>query len=360
MGPFDKFLGRGFWTSLLLGVLACAFPALTQPQQISVISIPNAATSVAQENAELPGMISGTVMDGSGAVVVGAHVTLIEGEQSAIQQEELSGTNGEFSFTNITPGSFQIRIAATGFATQTSTGVLHSGEVYFAPAKPLTPAAVGTEVEVTVPRIEVAVAEFKAEEQQRFLGVVPNFYVAYVADAAPLTAKQKWELAWKSSIDPVNVAMTGLAAGAEQAQNQFGGYGQGAQGYAKRFGANYTDAATSTFIGSALLPVVLKQDPRYFYKGTGSKKSRILYAMANAVVCKGDNGHWQANYSAILGGLASGGISNLYYPPQDRGASLVFENTMIGTGETAIFNIFEEFFSRRLTSHIPKDSPDKH
>jgi hypothetical protein len=71
-------------------------------------------------------------------------------------------------------------------------------------------------------------------------------------------------------------------------------------------------------IGSAILPALLKQDPRYFYKGTGTTRSRILYAIANSVMCKGDNGHWQVNYSGILGGAAAGGISNLYYPASDR------------------------------------------
>ena len=82
-------------------------------------------------------------------------------------------------------------------------------------------------------------------------------------------------------------------------------------------------------IGDAILPSILKQDPRYFYKGSGTTRSRILYALANAVVCKGDNGHWQPDYSGILGSLAAGGISNLYYPASNRnGVQLTFENTL--------------------------------
>jgi len=93
--------------------------------------------------------------------------------------------------------------------------------------------------------------------------------------------------------------VTAAVAGIEQGTNAFGGYGQGAQGYGKRYGASYADLVTSTLIGDAILPSLLKQDPRYFYKGTGSVRSRILYALATSVICKGDNGHWQANYSAI-------------------------------------------------------------
>lgn len=180
----------------------------------------------------------------------------------------------------------------------------------------------------------------------------PNFYVSYQQDALPLRPKQKFELAWKSSIDPVTLAATGAVAGIQQAQNEFSGYGQGARGYAKRYGASYGDAVIGTVIGGAILPSLLKQDPRYFYKGTGSTRSRILYALANAVICKGDNGHWQFDYSGILGALAAGGISNLYYPASSRnGAGLTFENTLIGIGGSGVANLFQEFLIRKLTPH---------
>ena len=114
----------------------------------------------------------------------------------------------------------------------------------------------------------------------------------------------------------------------------------------------------AAFIGSAILPSLLKQDPRYFYKGSGSTRSRILYALANAVVCKGDNSHWQANYSNILGSIASGGISNLYYPASNRdGAELTFENAAIGIGATAAANLLQEFVIRKLTPNVPTHTP---
>jgi hypothetical protein len=76
------------------------------------------------------------------------------------------------------------------------------------------------------------------------------------------------------------------------------------------------------------------------------------------VICKGDNGHWQANYSGILGSLAAGGISNLYYPAKNRdGAELTFENTLIGIGETAAVNVLQEFLIRRLTPNASHHEP---
>src|SRR5260370_23979474 len=286
----------------------------------------------------------------------GARVTLTHTDQSPTQ-EVLSGDDGQFSFANVLAGTFQIAITAAGFAAQTSSGTLHSGETYNAPTTALALASVNTEVQVTVSPAEVAEEQVKVQEKQRVLGVVPNFYVSYVPNAAPLTAKLKFKLALRTMIDPVTFALAGVGAGVQQANNDFSGYGQGATGYAKRFGASYADTATSAFIGSALLPSLLKQDPRYFYNGTGCVGSPMLYAIANSVICKGDNQSWQLNYSAILVGLASGGISNLYYPAKDRGAALVFENTAIGTGTTVVLNLFQEFVVQKLTPHVANHDP---
>ena len=189
------------------------------------------------------------------------------------------------------------------------------------------------------------------------MGVIPNFYVSYDPHAAPLDTRQKFQLAWKTNIDPITWLMTGAVAGVEQADNTFAGYGQGAQGYAKRFGADYTLNFTDTMLAGAVLPSLFKQDPRYFVKGTGSVNSRIWYAIANSVICKGDNGHWQADYSAILGGLASGGIANLYYPAADKAnLSVTFESAGLGILSGAAQNLFQEFIVRKLTPHLHHDN----
>lgn len=311
-----------------------------------------------QAEQQSPGIISGTIVDRTGAAVPGARVRLTHGDQSP-GQEVAAGDDGQFFFPNVAPGPFELTITAQGFATQTSSGLLRGGEVYTIPPITMALAAVVTEVRVSPPPVEIAEEQIKEQEKQRVLGFVPNFYVSYIPDAAPLTPKQKFELAWKTAIDPVTLGLNAATAGIQQAADQFGGYGQGAQGYGKRYGASYADLVSGTFIGGAILPSLLKQDPRYFYKGTGDTRSRILYAIANSVICKGDNRRWQANYSSILGGLASGGISNLYYPANDRGAGLTFENAAIGIGEAAAANLFQEFLVRKLTPNLPKHDPAK-
>jgi hypothetical protein len=343
------------WVSLT--ILLCGFPTLAQSQEpptaAGATSGPPGATAASARGPlpepQPPGSIGGTVVDGTGAFIVGARVSIAH-EDPFPGQEGLSGDDGQFYFANIPPGPFHLTIIAPGFAKQIFSGTLRSGEIYTVPQTTLAIAAASTEVRVVPTRIEVAEDEIKEEEKQRVLGVIPNFYVTYIPNAVPLSAKQKFELAWKTTVDPVNFGITGVIAGVQQAQNDFNGYGQGAQGYAKRYGASYANSVAGTFIGSAILPSLLKQDPRYFYKGTGSKRSRILYALANAVICKGDNGHWQANYSSMLGSLAAGGISNLYYPAKNRdGAELTFENALVGIGASAAANLLQEFLVRRLT-----------
>ncbi len=283
------------------------------------------------------------------------------GKDQSANGEAVSANNGQFSFANVAPGPFQLVVTSAGFAPQTFSGTLGAGEVYIVPEIALSVAANITAVEVGLPRIEVAEEQIKIEEKQRVLGILPNFYVSYIPNAAPLNSKQKFKLAWKTVTDPFTLVFVGGAAGVEQAQNHFAEYGQGAQGYAKRFGAGYADAFAGTFIGGAIFPSFLKQDPRYFYKGTGSTRYRVLYAIANAVICKGDNGRWQANYSNILGSLAAGGVSNLYYPAQDRnGLGLTLENGALGVGASAISNLFQEFVIRKLTPKVPGKSSNSY
>jgi hypothetical protein len=343
----------------LLGLISTilVFPSLglaqnsTTPAPVPEPQIARPAAGPTDQ--QLPATITGTVVDTSGAFVRGARVVL--SRQGLSDQETLTSADGQFSFTKIAPGPFQLTITATGFASQTSSGTLQSGESYLVERHPLSVATAVTDVEVSLTQTEVAAEEIKAEEKQRVLGFIPNFYVSYFPHPVPLTTKQKFGLAWKTSIDPISFVLVGATAGIQQATNDFDGYGQGAQGYAKRYGASYADLVSGTFIGGAILPSLLKQDPRYFYKGIGTKKSRALYAIASSVICKGDNGRWQANYSNILGSFAAGGISNLYYPAKDReGAEFTIENGLIGIGATSAANLIQEFIIRKLTPKLPK------
>ena len=303
---------------------------------------------------ESKGSIHGVVVATDGSVCEGATVSLAQaGTGSQELRTATSDSNGRFSFPDVPSGAFSLTITTKGFATQVVTGVLRAGEDFDAQSIVLVVTS-SSEVKVTASQVEIATEQVKAEEQQRVLGVIPNFYVSYSPNPAPLTSRQKFSLAWKTSIDPVTLVTTGIFAGVEQEENSFKGYGQGTAGYAKRYGAGYADNFINTMLGAAILSSWWKQDPRYFYKGTGSVRSRAFYAIANAVICKGDNGKWQPSYSNIVGGLAAGGISSIYYPASDRdGLKLTFEDTAIGTAESAVQNLIQEFIVKKLTPKIP-------
>jgi hypothetical protein len=200
---------------------------------------------------------------------------------------------------------------------------------------------------------EIAAEQVKVAEHQRVFGIIPNFYVVYDHHAAPLTTKLKFELASKVVFDPVTIIGVGMIAAINQAGDG-PNYGQGAQGYAKRYGASYADGFTDIMIGGAVLPSLLHQDPRYFYQGTGTKKSRALHAISSTVICRGDDGSRQPNYSTIGGDLAAAAISTAYYPASDRTAGRVFTTALINTGERALSNLIQEFVLRRFTPK-PKD-----
>jgi hypothetical protein len=167
----------------------------------------------------------------------------------------------------------------------------------------------------------------KVEEKQRLLGVMPQFQVVMGGQAAPLTGGEKWRLALHSAIDPFYIGWAFVVGGGwGEVEGSDKGYGWGDAGYFKRVGANYADNVNGALIGNALLPELLHQDPRYFRKGTGSIKSRFLYAALSTFVCHGDNGKRQANVSNVLGNYISGAISNAYYPANERGVALTLEN----------------------------------
>lgn len=304
------------------------------------------------------GSISGSVVDQTGALAIGAKVQLTRDDKSPAQ-EVVSGDNGEYNFSNVLPGPFHIAATAIGFTTGNFSGQLSPGQAFLVPKITISLASAVTEVKVGGDSEEVAEEEIHEQIQQRAFGFIPNFYVTYLPDAAPLHAKQKFYLAWRSSIDPITIVGAGFLAGIQQAADDFPGYGQGAAGYGKRFGASYADVFIGTFMDGAIFPTLLKQDPRYFYQGTGSTKSRLLHALGNAVVCKGDNKQWQPNYSSILGAFATGGISYLYYPASDRNVELLVQNALVRISLGSVAGVFQEFVLQKYTSHARTHDPSQ-
>ncbi len=341
---------KAFLFAVVLSV-SVATPAIGQ--QIASIAGPHPESMDGSEIAApdpQPGSISGTVTDVNNDIVPGANVVL-EGPVPGEHRSIVAKDDGSFNFDALKPGiPYRITISANGFVNWTSpTVILSPGQFLFLKGSSIAIAGGTSSVTVYSSSEQIAVEQVKIEEQQRVLGIIPNFYVVYDRDAVPLTTKLKFSLALKSATDPVTFLGMAVLAGSNQAADRLD-YGQGAKGYGQRLGAVYTDGFTNIMIGGAILPSLLHQDPRYFYQGTGTKKSRLLHSLSSPFIARGDNGRWQPNYSSVGGDLASSAISNMYYPDTNRGTRLVFENALTNTGGRMVNSLIQEFLLRRFTS----------
>ncbi len=299
------------------------------------------------------GMLTGTLVDASGASI--AHVKVILSvDGRGPDQETQSAENGEFSFSNVTPGPYRVSFSAKDFAARAITGELPPGETVNLPPTLLSVATFNTGMNVTDNQTELAQAEIKVAEQQRLFGLIPNYFVTYNPDPTPLNVRQKFELTRKNFFDPAAFVITGMIAGGGQARNRYPGFGQGTQGYAKRYAATYANYLTSSLLERVVMPTIFKQDPRYYYNGEGSTRSRAFYAIGRAVICQGDNKRAQFCYSSVIAHFASSALTNYYYPAIDRNsAGVTVENAAIGIGAKAISNLVQEFIARKLTRKKP-------
>ena len=335
--------GVNRYVPLALMAFACGFAgrafAQTSPQDTTDRSGTQAA----------PGTVAGTVTDIDGGAVAGARVTL-NGAQ-VTRTDELGG----YTFSGVAAGAFTLIVTADGFVTRTTTGEVKGDESVQVPSLMLG-AASSTDVTVTSSMAEVGKAEVKVEETQRVLGALPNFFVAYDWHGPPLSQKQKLELSYKSVFDPITILVSEISAGVQEADNQFSGYGKGGNGFVKRFAANQANVAIGTFAGGYLFPLLLHQDPRYFYMGPehGSIKKRFFYALSTSFITRGDNGKWQPNYSSVLGDLATGAAANAYYPATDRhGWTTVIDTGLVGAALEGVGNLVQEFVFKKITPHSP-------
>jgi hypothetical protein len=191
---------------------------------------------------------------------------------------------------------------------------------------------------------QTAAEQLKQQEQQRILGVMATFNTTQNKDALTLSPAQKFQLFFKSVTDPWPFVLTAFVTGIDVAQDSNPEYGHGVEGFAKQYGASYTDYFTGNFFGNAVLPSLLHEDPRYFQKGTGSIAGRALWAAASTGWCKRDNGKWGPNYANVTGNLIGAAISNAYYPAAQRTVSDTIERGITVTAEGAVGAELIEFW----------------
>jgi hypothetical protein len=307
------------------------------------------------------GTISGTVVDVNDAIVPGATVVL-QCQSPCKNESTISRDTGAFEFTNLSLGTpYEIAVSASGFKDRTFAPIVLTPDhsTFVLTGIQIQMSETAASVTVYASRADIATEQVHIEEQQRVLGIIPNFYVVYDSkNAVPLSPKLKFKLAMRVAFDPVTVAGVGFIAGIRQAGGS-PNYGQGMKGYGQRFGAEAATGFSDILIGGAVLPSLLHQDPRYFYQGTGTTSSRLRHALLSPFICPGDNGRPEINFSSLGGDLASSALTETYYPNSNRGPGLVFGNFALGTGERMLSAVVQEFVVRRLTPSARKQHFDQ-
>src|SRR5215470_16026219 len=328
-------LSKGRYIPVLIALSGMLFVATVSAQ----------STDAANTNS---GTVLGRVLDVNEDPVANANVAL-QGP-AGDRRTVVTVDDGSFAFHNLTPGSaYQVNITAQGYGEWSSSVAVEPGQDKTLTDIKLRIVAVHRAVTVSYSSKEVAAQQLKAEEHQRVLGFIPNIFVTYEPHPEPLTAKMKFHLAYKGLTHPTFFAFEALWAGVEQAAGMTD-YRQGARGYGERFGANLASGASEGLFANAVLPSLLHQDPRYFYHRSGTKGSRAWHAVLAPLVCQGDNGKSQPNYSQMGGSLISAALSNTYYPNSQRGPGLVFTNFGTSMGLHVALGLAQEFVLSKFTS----------
>ncbi len=346
--------------------LASGSPAASQTQEASVRPVeplpldPSTLLQSAQQPAastagvEADAVIEGVITDARGGLLPKASVTLEQKGRSALR-ETTSDSAGHFAFANLGAGSYTVLISAPDLKTFLSPPILLSAGQHYELPETALPVVASTSVTVSANSVEVAEEELHREEQQRIVGIIPNFFTSFIYDAAPLNARQKFKLTSRALIDPTAFIGVAITSSIEQANDTFPGWGNSdAASYGKRYAAGYGDELLTRMFTYAVFPSVLHQDPRYFYLGPTNKTgTRIWHAVSSGIITRGDNGRKQPNYSYVLGTAGAGALSSVYHPASDSAGYLAGLNVGVGIGGKAIQALIREFVWPRFTTHVP-------
>jgi hypothetical protein len=185
----------------------------------------------------------------------------------------------------------------------------------------------------------------KKTKDDRMFYVMPNYLtVENQSQVKPISWKEKFAISAKGTFDPYEFAIVGVVAGIRQAENSYPAFGQGAEGYGKRYGAAFADQVDGNLMVGGVYPTILKTDPRYFRLGEGRYGHRFLYAISRVFVTRKDSGASMFNIPEFAGNATAIAISNVYYPASDRSFVSSFTGWGVQMGIDAFGNELKEFW----------------
>ena len=188
-------------------------------------------------------------------------------------------------------------------------------------------------------------AEQQPQPAGRGFGVLSNYTLPRdLKNVEPMPAREKWKLGTLEAFGPASFLLAGATAGIGQADNKFPTWGQGAESFGKRYGAAFADRVVDNYLASAVFPILLHEDPRYFRMGRGPFFRRLGYAVGRIAVTRTDAGSSRANFSEFLGTAVAAGVSNVYYPAEQRTIGNTAQTFGVQLATDALFNVMREFW----------------
>ncbi len=182
-------------------------------------------------------------------------------------------------------------------------------------------------------------------KNDRLFMVIPNYTTVEVPTTyIPLTVKEKFKLGAEDAFDPYAFPLAGVLAAIAQAKDDDPAWGQGWKSFGKRYTAGFGDTVTGSFMTTGVFPSLLREDPRYFRKGTGGFRRRSLYALKRIVVIRADSGRSEFNFSEFGGNAVAGGISQIYHSRQERSVSNFMNDWAMQIAIDVIANQAKEFW----------------
>jgi hypothetical protein len=185
----------------------------------------------------------------------------------------------------------------------------------------------------------------EGKQSKRILWIIPNYRsVSANTQLPPLGLKGKFWLATEDTFDYSNFIFVGALAGISMAQKSQPTFGQGSAGYGRYYWHIAVDGAIENYMVEAIVPVMTKEDPRYYTLGKGGFVKRTGYAVSRLFITKGDSGKNTFNISEIVGAGATAGIGNTYYPAQSNPWVKTYQRWGTQVGLDGVFNVLKEFW----------------
>lgn len=178
----------------------------------------------------------------------------------------------------------------------------------------------------------------------RVAGVIPAFNSENDPNAPPLSNSEKLHLFTRTVKDPYNLIMPAVNAVILDAVGASSGYGSGFSGFAQRYGASIGDSISGNFFRLYAFPALLHEDPRYFRAGCGSITKRTGHVFVSTVRTRTDDKTFRFNWSKLLASGVSSGLSNAYYPAENRGAKLTVSRFALSYLGEIGYNALKEFW----------------